>query len=78
MATYYFLRLLMIDFEIVLWGGGFFKERFMRKWINTHLNQLFLDVGVPMILDLVVGSSWQSCCNFRPPIQNQKYFKGRG
>ena len=28
-------------------------------------------MGVPMILDLIIGSSWQSCCNFGPPKENE-------
>jgi hypothetical protein len=36
--------------------------------VNAFLPELLLDARVPEILNLVVSSSRQPCCNLRPPV----------
>ncbi len=33
-------------------------QRLMCGWVDAHLDELLLDVRVPMVLDLVVCSPW--------------------
>ena len=47
-------------------------ERPMCNRIDAHLNKLFLNVSIPMILDLIICSSRQSCSDFGPPKANEK------
>lgn len=44
-----------------------FLEGLVSDWINAHPNELLLDVGVPVVLDLVVRSSGQPSCYLGPP-----------
>lgn len=40
-----------------------FRERFMCGGINALLPQLFVDGGIPQVLDLIVCSTRQLCNN---------------
>lgn len=41
--------------------------RAVRHWVETHLDQLLLEVSVPQVLDLIVGPPGKVHCDCRPP-----------
>jgi hypothetical protein len=44
----------------------------MSNRINAHITQLLLQPGVPVILYIIVCSSWHLCSNQRPSAQQKK------
>lgn len=45
-------------------------DRAVSWWVDSSTQELPPDVGVPIVLNLVVGSSWQPSGDKRPPAQN--------
>lgn len=45
----------------------------VRHGIEAHLDQLFLEVGVPEVLNLIVCSAGQVLCYRRPPKISKQY-----
>jgi hypothetical protein len=43
----------------------------MRDRINSHLFKLFLDVGIPVVLDLIICSSREMRSNLRPSVEKE-------
>jgi len=43
------------------------RDGLVSKGVYPHFLQLLLDVGVPVVLDLIVSSPREMSCNLRPP-----------
>ena len=55
------------DGDELLKGGEEVGPRAVRHRVETHLDQLLLEVGVPEVLDLVVSPAREVGSNRRPP-----------
>lgn len=64
--------------EIVVRGVGILARPrlalgywLVRVWIDPLLHQLLLQTRIPKVLDLIVCSSRQFCCNLCPPVSKK-------
>jgi hypothetical protein len=62
----FILTLLTVNLRSLWTVSQLRVQGFVCGRIKSHVPQLFLQAGVPVVFNLIIGSPWELCSNSRP------------